>query len=42
MESIRGKYSLGENIDSIEEDFDNAISNLENIGKEKIGYLNIL
>ncbi len=39
MEDIRAKYSLGEEISVIEEDFHNAIYDLENTGSREIGYL---
>lgn len=42
MENIRSKYSIGENISTIEEDFIDCINDLENIGKKKARYLNIL
>ncbi|PAD66659.1 hypothetical protein CHH83_22950 [Bacillus sp. 7586-K] len=42
MENIRAKYSLGEDISSIEEDFHNAIYDLEHIGTREVGYLNLL
>lgn len=42
MENIRAKYSIGENINTIEEDFINSISDLENIGNKEVGYLNLL
>lgn len=42
MENIRAKYSLGEDISSIEEDFHNAIYDLEHIGTRKVGYINLL
>jgi len=42
MENIRAKYSLGEDISSIEEDFHNAIYDLEHIRTREIGYINLL
>jgi len=42
MKNIRAKYSLGEDITTIEEDFHNAITDLENIGNKEVGYLNLL
>ncbi|MDQ0224438.1 PoNi-like cognate immunity protein [Metabacillus niabensis] len=42
MENIRAKYSLGEDISSIEEDFHNAIYDLEHIGTREVGYINFL
>lgn len=42
MENIRAKYSLGEDISTIEEEFDNAIYDLENVINKKAGYLNLL
>ncbi|RRJ61890.1 DUF1910 domain-containing protein [Paenibacillus oralis] len=42
MKNIRAKYSIGENISTIEEDFHNAITDLENIGNKEVGYLNLL
>lgn len=41
-ENIIAKYSLGENIDTMEADFENAINSLENIGEREVGYLNLL
>ncbi|HDR4559785.1 hypothetical protein COE58_04295 [Bacillus cereus] len=42
MEDIRAKYSLGEDIIVIEEDFHNAIYDLENTGSREIGYLSLI
>ncbi|MGA5677325.1 PoNi-like cognate immunity protein [Bacillus bombysepticus] len=42
MEDIRAKYSLGEDVSVIEEDFHNAIYNLENTGSREIGYLSLI
>lgn len=42
MDNIRAKYSLGEDVSTIEEEFDNAIYDLENIRNRKAGYLNLL
>ncbi|AHA06321.1 hypothetical protein COM33_02610 [Bacillus toyonensis] len=42
MEDIRAKYSLGEEISVIEEDFHNAIYDLENTGSREIGYLSLI
>ncbi|MGE7943719.1 PoNi-like cognate immunity protein [Lysinibacillus xylanilyticus] len=42
MEDIRAKYSLGEDISAIEEDFHNAIYDLEHIGTRIVGYTNLL
>ncbi|MBM6648300.1 PoNi-like cognate immunity protein [Bacillus sp. RIT 809] len=42
MEDIRAKYSLGEDISVIEEDFYNAIYDLENTGSREIGYLSLI
>lgn len=42
LKNIRAKYSIGENISVIEEDFHNAIYDLEHIGSGKVGYLNLL
>lgn len=42
MENIRAKYSIGENVNTIEDDFINSISDLENIGNREVGYLNLL
>ncbi|MFS0882879.1 PoNi-like cognate immunity protein [Metabacillus niabensis] len=42
MENIRAKYSLGEDISSLEEDFHYAIYDLEQIGTKEVGYINLL
>ncbi|MDY8163655.1 PoNi-like cognate immunity protein [Bacillus thuringiensis] len=42
MEDIRAKYSLGEGVSVIEEDFHNAIYDLENTGSREIGYLSLI
>lgn len=42
MEDIRAKYSLGEDISAIEEDFHYAIDNLNHIGTREVGYLDLL
>lgn len=42
MENIRAKYSIGEDISALEEEFHHAIYDLENIGKREVGYLNLL
>ncbi|WP_342512480.1 PoNe immunity protein domain-containing protein [Sporosarcina sp. FSL K6-1522] len=42
MEDIRAKYSLGEDVNTIEEDFHHAIDNLEHIGTREVGYLDLL
>ncbi len=42
MEDIRAKYSLGEDVSVIEEDFHNAIHDLENTGSREIGYLSLI
>ncbi|EEL39739.1 hypothetical protein bcere0020_27920 [Bacillus cereus Rock3-29] len=42
MEDIRAKYSLGEEISVIEEEFHNAIYDLENTGSREIGYLSLI
>ncbi|EJR97739.1 PoNi-like cognate immunity protein [Bacillus cereus] len=42
MEDIRAKYSLGEDVSVIEEDFHNAIYDLENTGSREIGYLSLI
>lgn len=42
MEDIRAKYSLGDEITTIEEDFYNAINDLENTGTREVGYLSLL
>ncbi len=42
MEDIRAKYSLGDDISTIEEDFLNAIDNLEHSGTRNVGYVSLL
>lgn len=42
MEDIRAKYSLGEDVNTIEEDFHHAIDDLEHIGTREVGYLGLL
>ncbi|MBU5465771.1 DUF1911 domain-containing protein [Virgibacillus sp. MSJ-26] len=42
LENIRAKYSLGEKMITLEEDFENAISDLVNMNKKETGYLNLL
>ncbi|MGG2017846.1 PoNi-like cognate immunity protein [Bacillus sp. S10(2024)] len=42
MKDISAKYSLGEDIRTIEEDFHNAIGDLEHTGPRKVGYINLL
>src|SRR5699024_8613132 len=42
MKIIRGKYSIGEDINVIEDDFEDAIRNLEKIANQEIDYLNLL
>ncbi|WP_242274559.1 PoNi-like cognate immunity protein [Bacillus cereus group sp. BfR-BA-01310] len=42
MEDIRAKYSLGEDISAIEEDFHNVIYDLEHTGSREIGYISLL
>lgn len=42
MKVIRGKYSIGENISSLGGNFKNAIRNIEHIGQNEVGYLNLL
>ncbi|ATP40197.1 hypothetical protein CSE16_09150 [Solibacillus sp. R5-41] len=39
MENIRAKYSLGDDISTIEEDYHNAIDDLEKTGTGKVGYI---
>ncbi|WP_409369935.1 PoNi-like cognate immunity protein [Lysinibacillus sp. 38-6] len=41
-ENIIAKYSLGENISTIEADYENAIGSLEKIGEREVGYINLL
>ncbi|MDI6533861.1 PoNi-like cognate immunity protein (plasmid) [Bacillus mycoides] len=42
MEDIRAKYSLGEDISAIEEDFHNAIYDLEHTGSREVGNISLL
>ncbi|MGE7022129.1 PoNi-like cognate immunity protein [Solibacillus cecembensis] len=42
INDISAKYSLGDDISTIEEDYHNAIDNLEQTGKKEAGYINIL
>ncbi|AZK48810.1 DUF1910 domain-containing protein [Paenibacillus lentus] len=42
MENIRAKYSLGNNIETIKADFENAITDLENVGRDEVGYIDLL
>ncbi|KOP69336.1 hypothetical protein AMS59_23430 [Lysinibacillus sp. FJAT-14745] len=42
MEDIRAKYSLGEDISTIEEDFLHAIKDVEHTGTRVVGYINLL
>lgn len=42
MEDIRAKYSLGYDISTIEEDYHNAIDDLEQTGTREVGYLSLL
>lgn len=41
-DNVIAKYSLGEDISTIEEDFHNAIDNLEHTGTRNVGYVNLL
>ncbi|KOS60613.1 DUF1911 domain-containing protein [Lysinibacillus agricola] len=41
-EKIIAKYSLGEKINTMVEDFENAITYLENKGEREVGYINLL
>ncbi|MEY9973242.1 hypothetical protein ABH966_003626 [Lysinibacillus sp. RC46] len=41
-EKINAKYSLGEKINAMVEDFENAITYLENKGEREVGYINLL
>ncbi|WP_223556214.1 PoNi-like cognate immunity protein [Lysinibacillus sphaericus] len=41
-EKIIAKYSLGEKINTMVEDFENAITDLENKGEREVGYINLL
>ncbi|MGE8000552.1 PoNi-like cognate immunity protein [Lysinibacillus sp. NPDC093190] len=42
MSDIRAKYSLGEDISTIEEDFLHAINDVEHTGTRVVGYTNLL
>ncbi|ATP40188.1 hypothetical protein CSE16_09100 [Solibacillus sp. R5-41] len=42
MEDIRAKYSLGDDIGTFEEDFHNALDDLEHTGTREVGYLSLL
>ncbi|ATP40200.1 hypothetical protein CSE16_09190 [Solibacillus sp. R5-41] len=42
IDDTSAKYSLGDDISTIEEDYHNAIDNLEQTGKKEAGYINIL
>ena len=42
MQNICAKYSLGNQIADIEEDYLEAINALENIGERKVGYVNLI
>src|SRR5699024_8318713 len=42
MDNVRAKYSLGEQVDTIKTGFENAISDLENVGSKKVGYIKLL
>lgn len=42
IEDIIAKYSLGEDISAFEQDFQNAINDLEQTGDRKIGYIYII
>src|SRR5699024_5199526 len=42
LEKIRAKYSLGDQVSTIEEGFEDAISDLENVGSKKVGYIKLL
>src|SRR5699024_5113585 len=42
MDIIRAKYSIGQNVNTIERYFLRVIKDLENIREKKIGYLNLL
>ncbi|MFP7493411.1 DUF1911 domain-containing protein [Terribacillus saccharophilus] len=39
---IRAKYSIGKSVESIMDDFEEAITDLENMGQMKVGYLDLL
>src|SRR5699024_1093781 len=42
MDIIRAKYSIGQNVNTIERYFLRVIKDLENIREKEIGYLNLL
>ncbi|MEI3611236.1 PoNi-like cognate immunity protein [Pseudogracilibacillus sp. SO30301A] len=42
MNNVRAKFSIGKNVHTIEKDFEEAINDLENIGRKEVGYLNLL
>jgi len=42
LNDIIAKYSLGEKINTMVEDFENAITDLENKGEREVGYINLL
>ncbi|SDY78558.1 PoNi-like cognate immunity protein [Bacillus sp. 166amftsu] len=42
LEDINAKYSLGEAINTMEVDFENAVIDLEHIGKREVGYINLI
>ncbi|KMQ11468.1 PoNi-like cognate immunity protein [Bacillus mycoides] len=42
LDDITAKYSLGEAIHTMEVDFENAIIELEHIGKKEVGYINLI
>ncbi|ATP40180.1 hypothetical protein CSE16_09045 [Solibacillus sp. R5-41] len=42
LNDIRAKYSLGDDISTIEEDYHNAIDDLEQTGTREVGYLSLL
>ncbi|MDZ4583573.1 PoNi-like cognate immunity protein, partial [Bacillus cereus] len=42
LDDIIAKYSLGENIHTMEADFENALIDLGHIGEREVGYLNLI
>ncbi len=42
INDISAKYSLGDDIRTVEADFHNAIDDLEHTGKREVGYVNML
>jgi len=42
INDIRAKYSLGDDISTIEEDFHNAINDLEHTGTREVGYISLI